>query len=241
MTYRECFPANFAGPEIELPEITVGDEGFELDVKFDQAPCTYQQEYSVEVVDKKTGQVITTPAFISPDGKIIIIDTPEDENVGEYEVKVCSKIFNSLETTECTSFEIKVVPLPEPEVEIIYTEEPQFMVVLQDQKVRVGDSLSYSPGANVDTYGHQMEVKVFLGAAFKFSTYDPELNLFRVNGSLLSIEDVGVYPIELTAKFTNGTFVETYKKTFLLTIWDDTPPPEEKAWFPEEPIETQNW
>lgn len=182
--------------------------------------------------------MIVVPAFISPDGDIILIDPPKGGDIGEYEVRVCSKILNSIETTECISFDITVVPQPDGRT---YTEEPEFMVVLADQKVRVGDSLSFSPGANTNTYGYQMQVDVKLGVASRFVTYDSQLNTFRVQGSLLKKDDVGVYPIEVTARFSNGTLVENYRKTFLLTIWDDTPPPEEKNWFPEDPIEYKNW
>ena len=86
MTYRECFPTDFSGPEVELDEITVGDDGFEVDVKFDQYPCDYRQEYTVIVIDKKTGEEIEVPGFLTPDGEVVIIDTPEGRDIGEYEV-----------------------------------------------------------------------------------------------------------------------------------------------------------
>ena len=46
-------------------------------------------------------------------------------------------------------------------------------MVLEDLKVRVGDSLSYSPGADTDTHGYEMNIDLVMGYAYKFSSYDP--------------------------------------------------------------------
>ena len=56
--------------------------------------------------------------------------------------------------------------------------------------------------------------------------------MFKVHSNLLKKEDVGDYPIEVTAKFFNSTFTETYRKTFILTVWDDEVKPDDKPWFP---------
>ena len=133
ITYRECFPEDFTGPEIKLDEMTVGDEGFELDVFFDQFPCDYPQEYTVTVIDKETGFEIDIPAFINPDGEIILIEIPENRDIGEFEVIVCSKIYNFYETESCIDFDITVVPEPSNKT---YTEEPEFLLDVVDQRVR---------------------------------------------------------------------------------------------------------
>ena len=72
--------------------------------------------------------------------------------------------------------------------------------------MKVGDSLVYSPGAQLNTYGYLMEVEVFLGDAFRFCVYDKALNKFKVRGTMTKPEDVGDYPIEVTARFFNATF-----------------------------------
>jgi len=46
--------------------------------------------------------------------------------------------------------------------------------------VRVGDSLLYPFGENVNIYGQEMNVKLFLGNAFKFAVYDALTNTFKV-------------------------------------------------------------
>ena len=51
-----------------------------------------------------------------------------------------------------------------------------------------------------------MDVEVFLGDAFRFVVYDKDQNKFKVKGSLTKPEDVGDYPIQVTAKFFNVTF-----------------------------------
>ena len=101
MTYRECYPADFSGTEIEDKKLIVGDSKFEIEPKFDQFPCFYEQEYFFEVIDKKIGTIIDEPAFITIEGEVILIDTLEGGDIGDYEVKICSMILNSLKTTEC--------------------------------------------------------------------------------------------------------------------------------------------
>ena len=129
ITYRECFPEDFSGPNITVDEMTVGDDGFELDVFFDQFPCDYPQEYTVTVIDKETGFEIDIPAFINPDGEIILIEIPENRDIGEFEVIVCSKIYNFYETESCIDFDITVVPEP---TNTTYTEEPDFLLDVVD-------------------------------------------------------------------------------------------------------------
>ena len=87
-----------------------------------------------------------------------------------------------------------------------------------------------------------MDVRVFLGDAFRFVTFEKERNMFMVQSKFVSPSDVGEYRIEVKATFFNSTFSETYKKSFMLTIWDDTSPPSEKEpWFPPNPIFYPDW
>ena len=93
----------------------------------------------------------------------MVIDIPQSSDVGVYEIQVCGSIKNSLFTTVCTGFDLKVVPLPgeEPAPEVdIFQVEPDFLINLTDQRVKVGDDLSYSPGAQIGVYGEVMEVQV---------------------------------------------------------------------------------
>ena len=80
-----------------------------------------------------------------------------------------------------------------------------------------------------------MDVSVILGDAFRFVTFDKDLNMFKVNKNLVSHFDVGDYRIDVKATFSNKTFSETYKKSFFLTIWDDQSP-EKEPWFPPNSI-----
>ena len=81
------------------------------------------------MIDKKTGIIIDVAAFISQDGGIILIDTPESKDIGEYEIRVCSTIFNSLLTKECSQFDLVIVPVAEGK---IFSVEPEFLLALQD-------------------------------------------------------------------------------------------------------------
>jgi len=186
LVYRECFPFGFGGPIVEPLEMSVGEKGLEVDMFFDQFPCTWEQEYFVEIVDKKTGAIIQVPAFITPDGEVILIDTPDNRDIGSYEIRVCSTIYNFLNTTSCTSFDLVVIPVPEV---IIWSVEPEFMVNLEDKRVKVGESLTYSLGNIMGSYGYLMDVSLILADAFRFSTYDEDLNIFKVVGNMVSRED----------------------------------------------------
>ena len=123
---------------------------------------------------------------------------------------------NSLNTTDCTEFELKVDPLPSA-----FEIEPEFMVNLQDQRVKVGDSLVYSPGDKLSSYGHEMTVTMDLGEAESFASYDKSFNLFKVHGFLLKASDIGSYPISVVASYSNETFTESYTRNFTLTVWDE--------------------
>ena len=85
-----------------------------------------------------------------------------------------------------------------------------------------------------------MDVSVFLGDAFRFVTFEKDRNMFKVHSNLVSHSDVGEYRIEVKATFSNQTFTETYKKSFILAIWDDNLP-EKEPWFPPNPILYPDW
>ena len=212
---------------------------------FDQHPCNYEQVYFVEVIDKATGEIFDTmPAFIEPDGEVIFINTPEGSDDGDYSIQVCSTIMNSPETTDCTEFDLTVEASPSGEIIKV---EPEFMVNLQDQRVKVGDSLIYSLEDRLSSYGHEMTVTMNLDDVDRFASYDDSLNLFKVNGNLLEASDVGNYTISIEATYSNETFSESYTKSFTLTVWDDieieieTETIVEEPWFPEDPIYYPDW
>lgn len=116
---------------------------------------------------------------------------------------------------------------------------PKWLADLKDQRVKVGDSLIYSPGLKVNTYGYVMKVAAILGDAFRFSEYDPDFNLYRVNGLGMTNADIGMYMIKIDAVFSNSTFSEHFSGHFWLTVWNDVVPV--KPWFPEDPIEYPHW
>lgn len=92
----------------------------------------------------------------------------------------------------CREFKITVEAIPNNKTVPI---EPEFMLRLANQRVKVGDSLVYSPGVQLGTYGYLMDVRVDLGDAFRFAFYDKALNTFKVVGDKVLPEDVGDYNI----------------------------------------------
>ena len=112
--------------------------------------------------------------------------------------------------------------------------ESEFVLDLQDQRVKVGNSLVYFPEIQYNAYSERMQVEVFLGESFRFMTFNEDLNQFKVNGNLLTREDIGDYLIQVNATFFNSTFEETFSKTFILTVWDDDIPEKEEPLLPPE-------
>ena len=72
-------------------------------------------------------------------------------------------------TTACRVFTITVSTIPNNRTVPI---EPDFMLGLKNQRVKVGESLAYSLGVQINSYGYPMDVEVNLGDAFRFATYD---------------------------------------------------------------------
>ena len=96
------------------------------------------------------------------------------------------------------------------------TVKPEFMIELEDQKVKVGDYLDYTLDNIEVSYGYLIDVTMRAGTAARFASFDKILNRFKVNGDEVSRDDIGFYPIEVTATFFNATFSESYKENFVL-------------------------
>ena len=236
LTYRECFPLDFSGPEIDDVKMKVGEQGPEIDYFFDQFPCSWNQTYEIVIVTP-SGETKVLPAFFDSDGTLIIINEPATSDIGTYDFEICSQIDNSLNTRSCTEFTVKIEPLNTANITV--TKEPEWIISLQNQRVKVGDSLLYAPGIQFNTYGYLMEVSAELGDAFRFSKYETDTNLYKVNGDITTKDDIGIYMITISARFYDESYSEKYTKSFFLEVWDD--PEIVDPWVPEDPIEYQYW
>ena len=106
--------------------------------------------------------------------------------------------------------------------------------------MKVGSGLIYSLGIpqNIDS-SYDTKISLFLADAFRFASYDSELNLFKVNRDLTEAEDRGTYPILVNLRVNKGAYGRTYRFMFILTVWDDNPifvGPASTSWFPPDPI-----
>lgn len=129
LSYRECYPHDFSGPEIGDIELIVGEEGPEIDYFFDQFPCNWNQTYDITITGKD-GETKELPVFIGTDGTLMILDGPSVQDIGKYNVKICSTIKNSLLTTSCTDFDLEVKP--QGGANITVTIKPEWMIELKD-------------------------------------------------------------------------------------------------------------
>ena len=128
--YRECFPNAFLGPEVSDKVLTVGDPEQRFGYVFDQSPCDWDQSYKVVRVDPRTGVESALPKFVSLESLVFIIGVTDRDDVGEYLIKISSKIENSLQTEKERLFTIEVVA--PPDIEIIVSKKPEFLVKLED-------------------------------------------------------------------------------------------------------------
>lgn len=62
---RECHPADFTMPSFEDIEVKVSEVGPTLDLFTDQAPCTWRQTYSINVVYPNGASKTSLPTFIT--------------------------------------------------------------------------------------------------------------------------------------------------------------------------------
>ena len=70
-----------------------------------------------------------------------------------------------------------------------------------------------------------MTLKVDLGSASKFTTYDSDTNTFKVHSTLLEEDDIGSYNISFVATFSNFTYAEEFKDSFKLTVYENIKQP----------------
>lgn len=156
-------------------------------------------------------------------------------DVGTYRIKVCSKLSNSLKTETCSEFDYKVNPVPDV---FVWTNELDFKVEFEDQKVRVGDTLVYTLGDFEGADDFQVAVTLSRGTSAKFTSFDKEQRAFRVSGDLVTRAEIGFYPIKVEVTFSDASFTKSYTRYFLLEIWDDLPQDDELlgSWFPSDPI-----
>ena len=122
---------------------------------------------------------IDLPSFISQSDSNPYIEFKSTEAVGTYAIVLYSTLSNSLNTQASTTFTVTVVDASG----ITVTVEPEFILNVQDQQVAVGSSLIYSLGYSTNTYGFEMTVKVNLGPAAKFTTFESETNSFKVHST----------------------------------------------------------
>ena len=78
---------------------------------------------------------------------------------------------------------------------------PVLTLILQDQSVKVGESLVYRPEIKLSAEqpGFEVKVNVYPTDASDFAYYIETLNVFKVSADLLSSKDVGEYQITVVA------------------------------------------
>ena len=99
----------------------------------------------------------------------------------------------------CTTFDIIVEglinPVDPPE------KLPEFKLDAVDQRVKVGQSLVYSPTVTLNTHTAPMTREMDLGQAFSFASFDKSSGSLVVNKSKVEKEHIGKYMIIVKTTF----------------------------------------
>ena len=158
--------------------------------------------------------------------------------MGSYEIKVCSQIANSLYTKACTEFNVTVAE-PEEATNGTALEKPDWSVRLEDQRIRVGQSLSYKPTVLLSSPGYLIDMKVDIGQTARFAEFDKESSSYEVQGDRVTKSDIGEYMILVSVRIYNATYEEKFNGRYMLNIWEEQEI--EAQWKPAEAIDAQEW
>ena len=118
-------------------------------------------------------------------------------------------------------FAVTILEPPNPST-YVFNIMPDWLKKLKDQYMQVGESKIYKFGDNVNFFGGKSDLKVNIGRAFMFSSYDAFFNAYVVNGDKVTDEDIGKYKIIVEATYIDpkGT-KQFFSNSFYLHIYGD--------------------
>jgi len=115
------------------------------------------------------------PDFLTVIDNVVVVSTPRFDEVGEYEIELCSKVSN---ISACTRFNTTII-LSEEYLETA----PEILIKTAKQRVQVGEDLAYTFSVTPDEVaGFDMEVSLMLGSAWKFAAFSQETKTMQVLG-----------------------------------------------------------
>ena len=115
---------------------------------------------------------------------------------------------------------------------------PQWLLDLEDQRVRVGNSLLYQMGDNTNQFGEETKVTIELESAeAQFINYSPDSNTIVIVGSQLGSEQVGRWRVTVVSEYVDplGRY-NKFKNDFTIEVYED----KEKADEVEEIVDQNN-
>lgn len=115
------------------------------------------------------------PDFLTVIDNVVVVSAPRFDEVGEYEIELCSKVIH---LSACTRFNTTVI-LAEEYLETA----PEILIKTAKQRVQVGEDLAYTFSVTPDEVaGFDMEVSLILGNTKKFTAFNQETKTMQVLG-----------------------------------------------------------
>ena len=167
--------------------------------------------------------------------------TPDFKHIGNYRVKVEATLDNSLATTSETTFSLEVVPGSDGSS---FAPEPELKLILDELKVKLGESLSYTIEFSSDQDDFTMKsIELDMSSIKRFASFASELATLFIDGERTTDGDVNMYLVEVLATFTNGTYTTTVQDLLSLTIVPQDAPirPPPRPIEPTKEVKEYSW
>jgi len=89
--------------------MVVGEVDLEVQVSFDQYPCTYTEKYSFNIYNS-AGTLIANPSSIFEQYfEYFLVGVPKQSDIGDYGIEICHLLVEA-KLTKCASFKLKIKP-----------------------------------------------------------------------------------------------------------------------------------
>ena len=100
---------------------------------------------------------------------------------------------------------------------------PQWILDLKDQRVRVGNSLLYQMGNNINQFGEETRVTIELESAeAQFINYAPDSNAIVIVGSQLGSEQVGRWQVTVVSEYIDSAGrYNKFKNDFTIEVYQE--------------------
>ena len=153
--------------------------------------------------------------------------------MGDYLIRYRATLKNYPKATPAylsIPFTVSIVELKQ--TDYIFNVAPEWLTVLEDQYLVLGNHLVYEFGEKKSIFGSEVHVNVQLRKTSIFAEYEPYQNAYLVNGDKTTRDDLGLSKIVVEVTYTDPTGREQYFSNFfylhIIESLDDIVDPDKK-------------